>query len=135
MQVDASLGRRSVQFIVDNPSNRLTSSKIEIRNSTLFNGSGDSRSFIMLMSLNESAALAGTQKAIDVTQSANGKVIVYADRGLIEIGNGITLKEVTGHKINIANSATVIYESGLSSLLFTSGPGGGYSLEDWRQVE
>ncbi len=135
MQVDAALGRRSVQFIVDNPSNRLTSSKIEVRNSTQFNGSGDSRSFIMLMSLNESAALAGTQKAIDVSQSANGKVIVYADRGLIDIGNGITLKEVTGHKINIANSATVIYESGLSSLLFTSGPGGGYSLEDWRQVE
>lgn len=135
MQVASALGRKSVQFIVDNPSNRLTSSRIEVRNSTQFNGSGDSRSFIMLMSLNESAALAGTQKAIDVTQSANGKVIVYADRGLIEIGNGITLKEVTGHKINIANSATVIYESGLSSLLFTSGPGGGYSLEDWRQVE
>jgi hypothetical protein len=115
LQVDSSLGRRSVQFIADNPSNRLTSSRIEVRNSTQFNGSGDSRSFIMLLSMNESAALAGTQKAIDVSQSANGKVLVYADRGLIDIGNGIVLKEVTGYKINVAQNADVIYESGLSS--------------------
>ncbi len=135
MQVGSSLGRKSVQFIVDNPSNRLTSSKVEVRNSTQFNGSGDSRSFIMLLSMNESAALAGAEKAIDVSQSANGKVLVYAARGLIDIGNGIALKEVTGYKINVAQNSSVTYESGLQSLLFTSGPGGGYSLEDWRQVE
>jgi hypothetical protein len=135
MRVDPALGRRSVQFIVDNPSNRLTSSKIEVRNSTQFNGSGDSRSFIMLLSRNESAALSGSEKAIDVSQSANGKVLVYADRGLVDIGNGISLKEVTGYQINVAQNADVIYESGLASLLFTAGPGGGYSLEDWRQVE
>lgn len=135
MRVDPALGRKSVQFIVDNPSNRLTSSRIEVRNSTQFNGSGDSRSFIMLLSMNESAALLGTQKAIDVSQSANGKVLVYAHRGLVDIGNGISLKEVTGYKINVAQNAEVIYESGLASLLFTAGPGGGYSLEDWRQAE
>ncbi len=134
MQVSPSLGRRSVQFIVDNPSNRTTSSRIEVRNSTQFNGSGDSRSFIMLLSMNESAALGGTQKAIDVSQSANGKVLVYAGRGLVDIGNGISLKEVTGFRINVAQNADVIYESGLSSLLFTAGPGGGYSLGDWRQI-
>lgn len=135
MRVDPSLGRRSVQFIVDNPSNRLTSSKIEVRNSTQFNGSGDYRSYIMLLSMNESAALSGAEKAIDVSQSANGSVLVYADRGLIDIGNGIDLREVTGYKINVAQNSDVIYESGLSSLLFTSGPGGGYSLEDWQQTD
>ena len=135
MQVASALGRKSVQFIADNPTTRTTSSKIEVRNSTQFNGSGDSRSFIMLLSMNESAALGGTEKAIDVSQSANGKVLVYADRGLIDIGNGIALKEVTGYKINVAQNSSVTYESGLESLLFTSGPGGGYSLEDWRQVE
>ncbi len=135
IRVNPSLGRKSVQFIVDNPSNRLTSSRIELRNSTQFNGSGDSRSFVMLLSMNESAALGGTQKAIDVSQSANGKVLVYTPRGLVDIGNGIALKEVTGYKVNVAQNASVIYESGLASLLFTAGPGGGYSLEDWRQVE
>lgn len=135
IRVEPSLGRRSVQFIADNPSNRTTSSKVEIRNSTQFNGSGDSRSYIMLLSMNESAALAGTQKAIDVAQSANGSVLVYADRGLVEIGNGIDLREVTGYKINVAQNSDVIYESGLASLLFTAGPGAGYRLNDWQQMK
>lgn len=135
LQVSSSLGRKSVQFIVDKPSNRTTSSKISITQSTQFNGSGDSRSFIMLMSLNESAYLGGTEVAINAANSANGKVLVYADRGLIDIGNGISLKEVTGYKINVAQNANVIYESGLSNLLFATGPGGSYALEDWRQVE
>lgn len=134
IRVDAALGRRSVQFIADNPSNRLTSSRVEVRNSTQFNGSGDARSYIMLLSQNESAALGGTQKAIDVSQSANGSVLVYTDRGLVDIGNGIDLREVTGYKINVAQNSEVIYESGLASLLFTSGPGAGYRLNDWQQM-
>ncbi len=135
IEIDPSLGRQSVQFIVDNPSDRLTSSQIEIRNSTNFSGSGDSRSYIMLMSLNESASLAGAETAIDVAQSANGDVLVYAGQGLIELGNGIELKEVTGYQIDLAQNSDIIYESGLASLLFTSGPGGAYLLSDWQQSE
>jgi hypothetical protein len=135
IRVDPSLGRLSVQFIVDNPADRLTSSKIEIRNSTDFSGSGDNRSYIMLMSLNESAEQAGTEIAIDVGQSAEGDVLVYAGSGLVEIGNSIDLREVTGYQIDVANGASVTYEEGLASLLFTSGPGGAYTLDDWQQDE
>lgn len=135
IRVASSLGRRSVQFIADKPTDYLTSSKVEIRNSTQFFGSGDYRSYVMLLSMNESAKLGGTVKAIDVSQSANGAVLVYTNDGLVDIGNGISLKEVTGYKINVAQNSTVQYESGLSSLLFTSGPGGGYRLTDWRQLE
>ncbi len=134
MRVETSLGRRSVQFIVDNPSNRLTSSKISVNQSTQFYGSGDPRSYIMLLSMNNSAFNSGTEKAIDVAQSANGSVLVYADKGLVDIGNGIELTEVTGYKINVAQNADIIYESGLASLLFTAGPGGSYAVADWRQV-
>ncbi len=134
IRVDPSLGRRSVQFIVDNEANRLTSSKIEVRNSTNFVGSGDFRSFIMLLSMNESAELGGSEIAVNVSQSANGAVLAYAGHGLIEIGNNIDLREVTGYQINVANGSSVTYESGLASLLFTSGPGGAYILNDWKQV-
>ena len=133
IRVHPSLGRRSVQFIADNPANRLTSSRIEIRNSTNFIGSGDSRSYIMLMSLNESAKLGGSEVAIDVAQSANGSMVAYTNDGLVEIGNSINLKSVTGYQMDIAQSSTVTYETGLASMFFTSGPGGGYILNDWRQ--
>lgn len=135
IKVDPSLGRRSVQIIVDNPSDRLTSSRVEIRNSTNFIGSGDSRSYIMLMSLNESASLSGPEVAIDIAQSANGSMIAYTDTGLVSIGNGIDLREITGYQIDVAQNTDVIYEEGLASLLFTSGPGGGYILNDWQQAE
>lgn len=135
IEVATALGRRSVQFIVDDESNRATSSQIEIRNSTNFIGSGDDRSYIMLMSANESAELGGAEVAIDVAQSANGSVIVYADSGLIAIGNGIDLKEVTGYQINVAQNSDVVYEEGLASLLFKAGPGGEYLIEDWQQAE
>lgn len=135
IQADSSLGRLSVQMIADNESNRSTSSKIEVRNSTDFAGSGDSRSYVMLMSMNESASSSGSEVAIDVSQSANGDVLVYTAGGLIEIGNNIDLREVTGYQINVSNGSSVTYESGLASLLFTSGPGGAYILNDWQQAD
>lgn len=131
----ASLGRKSVQFIADKPTDHLNSSKIEVRNATQFYGSGDYRSYVMLLSLNDSAKNGGTVKAIDVSQSATGAVLVYTSDGLVDIGNGISLKEVTGYQINVAQNSSVRYESGLTSLLFTSGPGGGYRLDDWQQVQ
>lgn len=130
----ASLGRLSAQFIVDNPADRINSSRIEIRNATDFFGSGDSRSYIMLLSANESSKLGGVVRAIDVAQSTNGAVLVYAADGYINIGNNIDLREVTAHKIEVSNGSSVTYESGLASLLFTSGPGGGYVIESWKQI-
>ena len=123
----SSLGTRSVQIIVDNESNRLTSSKISVNQSTQFN-SGSPSSYILLLSMNNSAENGGTEKAINLAQSANGKVLVYASHGLVDMGNSISLKEVTAHQISISNGASVIYESGLINLLFTSGPGGGFTI-------
>lgn len=131
LHVDSSLGRKSVQIIVDKPSDRIGSGKITIENDTDFYGSGDSRSFIMLMSMNNSVS----DPAINVANSANGDVLVYAGEGLVSIANNIDLREVTGYKIKVANGSSVTYEEGLASLLFTSGPGGMYVLDDWEQIE
>lgn len=129
-----ALGSKSVAIIVDKESNRTTSSKIRVNQSTNFTSSNAS-SYILLLSMNNSAALGGVEKAIDVGQSANGKVLVYAGYGLVDLGNSISLKEVTAHQIDISNGASVIYESGLLSLLFTTGPGGGYVINRWEEVE
>lgn len=133
VRVHPSLGRRSVQFIVDNPADRITSSRIEIRNATDFLGSGDSRSYILLLSENESARLGGSDIALDVGQKADGAVVAYTNNGRVSIGNNIDLRSVTGYQLDISNGSSVTYETGLTSLLFTSGPGGGYTLTEWRQ--
>ena len=135
VRVNPALGRFSTQFIVDNSADRLTSSRIEIRNQTDFLGSGDSRSYILLYSANESYSTGGTDDAIAVFQSADGQVIIYADSGLVDVSNGVELRGVTGYQIDVAQNSDIIYEEGMSNLLFTAGPGSGYVLTDWEQSE
>lgn len=135
LEVDASLGSESAYVIVDDPSDRITSSQIDIRQSTEFDGSGHQNSFIMLLTQNESWENGGSDFAISIGNSSNGKVILYAAHGGISIGNSTSLKEVTGYRIVLSNGAAVTYESGLANLLFTGGPSGGFELYDWREIE
>lgn len=130
----SSLGSKSIAVIVDNESNRATSSKVSVNQSTTFN-SGSTQSYVVIISMNNSAEMGGTETAIDLAQSANGKILVYASHGLVAMGNSISLKEVTAHQIDVNNGATIIYESGLMSLLFSSGPGGGYVITSWKEIQ
>lgn len=133
LKVAPSLGRRSVQIIADNPSNLTTSSKINIQTSTVFEGSGNSSSFIFVISQNNSAESGGIEEAIEIGQSSNGALVLYAGHGLVKIANNIALKSVTGYQIEVGNSSNITYDTGLTSVLFTGGPGGGYVISDWYQ--
>lgn len=135
IRASASLGANSVPIIADNPSNRLTSSVIDLRNSVQFFGSGTAGSFIFLISQNNSAELGGSEDAISMDNSSSGAVILYASHGLININNSATLKEVTAYKIRARNYSTIIYDTGLISTLFSAGPGGGYEIVNWREIE
>lgn len=135
IKVDPSLGSQSIAFIADNGANRTTSSKISIANSTLFVSSGSASSFIFMISQNNSAELNGGETAIDISNSVAGALVAYASHGLIEIANSVALKEVTAYKIRLRNTADVKYDTGLPSALFSSGPGGGYDITDWLEVE
>ena len=133
LRVSPTIWRRSVKIIADNPANRLTSSKITVSNSTQFQGTGHPSSFIMLLSQNNSAESGGTETAIDVGQSSSGALLVYAGHGKVAIGNQIHLKSVSGYHIDIGNNSDITYDTGLTSVLFTGGPGGGYVISDWYQ--
>lgn len=132
--VDSSLGAKSVPLIAHKLSNTLSSSKIEIENSATFSGSGTPGSYVMLISQNTSASSGGGEKAIRVQNYVAGDLLVYAAHGEIGLENNISLKEVTAYRIRIKNSAQVIYETGLASLLFNSGPGGGFTIDTWEEV-
>ncbi len=135
IRIAPSLGASSVAIIADNSSDRINSSTIALQNSTVFEGSGFPGSYILFVSQNRSAEALGQNVAIDVKNSASGDVLVYAGHGKITIQNNIDVREVTAYRIHAKNSAEVIYETGLTSLLFSSGPGGGYSHVNWREVE
>ncbi|RJQ30799.1 hypothetical protein C4572_03490 [Candidatus Parcubacteria bacterium] len=135
IRINPSLGNKSVAIIADNPTNRTTSSRVFITNSVEFFGTGGDKSYILLVSQNNSAELGGGYSAIDVSQSATGDILLYAGHGMIYLSNSVSVKEASAYKISLANSANIIYKTGLANLLFTSGPSGGYSIGSWKEIE
>lgn len=132
LHVHSSIGNMSVPVIVDNESNRLTSSQIILENNLDVFGAG-SRSYVMTLSMNESAILGGSEVAIAQENFVTGKLLLYAGRGEIRISNNTSLNEVSGYRIRLVNSANVIYESGLRNALFSSGPASGFEFIGWSE--
>ena len=133
--LDPSLGARSVALIADNPDNRSTGSLVDLQNSTTFSDSGVDGSFLFLISANNSAENGGSVTAIDLKNTASGAVILYSNHGKIAIGNSSNLKSVTGYLISMKNSAKLIYDDGLESSLFDTGPGGSWAVESWKEAQ
>ncbi len=122
-----SLGAENVAIIADNPANRISSSKISVKNSASFQDSGTAGSFVLLVSQNNSAENGGSTPAIELTNSASA-MVAYAAHGLIPLENSISLKEVTAYKIHLKNSANVRYDTGLANVIFDSGPGASWGF-------
>ena len=134
IKIDPSYGANSEVLIADNPSNRLTSSKILIQNNAKVLGSGSSGSHIILISQNNSAETGGNEVAIQ-SQNNQAASVFYTSHGKVLIENNTALKEVTAYLVHMKNNAVLTYESGLSDITFSSGPQGGYVVEEWREVE
>lgn len=135
IKVSSSLGNNSVAIIADNPSNRSSGSKIDLQNSVTFQGSGGTGSYVLLISQNNSAEGGGDIEAIQIKNSANGAILLYAGHGEVTIENSSQLKEVTAYKIHIKNSAQVKYDTGLANLLFSSGPSGAWAVKSWKESQ
>lgn len=134
IRVSPSLGGNSVAMIADNPSDRIESSEVKIKNNSTFLSSGFDGSYILVISQNNDAENGGSGKAIEVQNEAIGDLLVYASHGKILIHNNVNLKEVTGYKIEARNNAKVIYETGVSNLLFTSDLSSGFNINNWLEI-
>ena len=134
IKLHSSFGSTSGVIIVDNPANRLTSSKVTIANSAQIVGSGAFGSYTLVASRNASAEQGGSEEAFEIKNSSSA-ALYYAPHGFIEIHNTGSIKEATAYKLTIKNNATITYETGLSDILFSSGPTGGYSIKTWQEVQ
>lgn len=133
--IDEGLGNTAVAIIADDESNRSTSSTIELKNSAEFEGTSGENSYVMMLSMNDSALNGGSTVAVDVSNSVTGDLIIYAPYGEVLLQNSISLNEVTAYRVRLKNSATINYESGLANLVFSSGPGGGFTIKSYKESE
>lgn len=117
IRLNPSYGVNSGVIIVDG--------KIKLSNNGKFKGSGSSGSFLLALSTYDSRT-----NGVVAIESDNGSnsSILYAGNGIIKLSNNAALVEVTGWKLEMDNGSTVTYNSGLASMLFTSGPSGNFSM-------
>ena len=107
----------------------LSDDVINVSNNCTFQGSGQSGSYILLLS----AKVDPTEEVIEVSNNSIG-VIYYAQGGKIEFSNNAGAKEAVGYGIEMENNATITYESGLQNVNFASGPTGGWGIDYWQEI-
>jgi len=134
IKIASSLGSQNVALIADNPSDRSGSGIVNIGQSSQFQGSGASNSFVFIISQNNAAEMGVSTDAFVMGQSS-GALVAYAGHGQITLGQSVSVKEATAYKIILTNTANVVYDTGLPSTLFSSGPSGGFNILNWKEVE
>ncbi len=134
MKVADSIGNKSIAMIAENSSAPTTSSLITASgNSNFYGSTGNTGSYVMLISMNTSAEQSGSVVAVDISNGAAGNILVYAPHGQIKLSNNVTLRELTAYKLTLINNSEVIYNIGLAQSIFTSGPGGSWKIKKWRE--
>ncbi|PIQ66596.1 MAG: hypothetical protein COV96_00635, partial [Candidatus Zambryskibacteria bacterium CG11_big_fil_rev_8_21_14_0_20_42_18] len=134
IRIDPSLGSKNVALVADNPNDRSGSGIITVGQSTIFEGSGSPNSFVFLISQNNSGETGGSTDAVSMNQGASA-LVAYASHGQVTLSQSVSVKEVTAYKIILTQSANVVYDTGLPSVLFDSGPSGGYEILEWKEIE
>lgn len=120
----------------------LSDGYISMGNNTIFQGSGQAGSYFLVISTNDcngnnsptGQTCTSSNSAIDVGNNV-GAAIIYGSHGQVDVSNNGGGKEITGYGLELENNATVTYETGLASAVFSSGPGGGFQINSWKEIE
>ena len=112
---------------------------VHIANNGTFQGSGSPGSFLLLVTTLACTGSSGTgcthhTGAVDVHNQATG-IVFYASNGMINLHNGVTLTSATAYKLRLDNTATIQYDQGIMNTNFSSGPGGGWNIKSWDEVQ
>jgi hypothetical protein len=101
---------------------------VTLQNSSISSGSGQAGSYLMYLSTS------ANEKAIEVKNRAIADVL-YTSQGGVTVENNLQLREVTGFSLHLKNNAVITYETGLQNASFVSGPGAGWKVLSWKEVE
>lgn len=132
IKCDSSFGSNSCVIVTD--------SWIHTKNNTIFQGSGQSGSYLLVLTTLQNCN-GGSQQpscthhnaAIDIHNNATG-AIFYAQGSMANLHNGVLITELTAYKLNLDNNAIVRYEQGLLNAQFSSGPGASLEITSWNEI-
>lgn len=134
------LSGENIPIIADNPSNRLTSSKIFWNTAEYFGWNYDGPLFI---SMNNSALNGGNEKAITYTANhpnAGDQIYLYAPDGLISFENGVFADGVlsAAYKLNVQDNSSVGFGSvdlPIQLSIPSDSYSGSWAIGSWGEAE
>lgn len=132
MKLDSGYEERSGIVLADNLNNPDLYGKINIGSDVILDGSGTEGSYILLLSTN--TGITPDNPAIDVGAGSSNSIL-YASEGMILLNNTAEVKQLTGQSVYLENNVEVTYESGLADVTFTGGPGAGWQVKTWKEIE
>lgn len=133
IKCDVSFGADSCVLVVDG--------WINAGNGSNFQGSGQVGSYILGISTiggcnggSQMPSCGPGNSGISISNNLVGAVF-YTTKSMIDMANNAQLKAVVGYKLNLANGTEIEYEQGVVDASFSSGPGGGWNVKNWKEVE
>ncbi len=131
VKLDSAYGATSGMIIADG--------YITIANGVVFQDSGTTGSYIMLLSNSTcDSSISGSpcngHNAIDVANNSSIS-IVNAEKGTVYFSNNAGVKEAVGNTISLKNNVGISYGSGVISPDFTSGPTGSWVVSSWGESQ
>lgn len=99
-------------------------------------GSGTPGSYLFLVSTSKcpNDINCSGVSAINVSGGA-GAIAVDAQYGNVALSGGADLNAATGKSISVTGGTEVIYDQGLASPSFSSGPSGSWVVDTWKEAE
>ncbi|MCH8821841.1 hypothetical protein IID23_04980 [Patescibacteria group bacterium] len=91
-----------------------------------------SESYIMFLSTSTSSS--SSDPAISMSANTDA-AILYSSAGLTKVNANTDVFEITAFQLEIESNASVSYVSGLADTDFSSGPGGVFSINSWKEVQ
>ncbi len=124
IQLSPSYGSASGMLISDN--------WMHFENNGVFQGAG-AGSYLMLISL--AAGGGHHDSAMDLHNNVTG-VLLFAPNGFVNLHNNVRVTQLTAKKIKLNNGVVLTYDTGLSNVNFSSGPGGSWEFlpGTWRII-
>ncbi|HEX9722597.1 MAG TPA: pilus assembly PilX N-terminal domain-containing protein [Candidatus Paceibacterota bacterium] len=119
VQLSPGYGTMSGMIISDN---------IVLLDNTSVSTGGQPGRYLMYISTSTSS------QAIEAKNGSQSDIL-YTNTGTIKLDNNAKPREIVGYRIELSNNAVVTYETGLQTAAFTSGPGGGWTVTSWKEVE
>lgn len=121
VNLSASYGEYSGVIVV--------SGDTDVNNDVVLAGSGDPKSYLMLVSAKNDP----TGIVININNDSTA-AIYYANHGKIKFNNDAAAKEATAYGIVLNNDAAITYESGLANVNFSAGPSAGWDIVSWEEI-